>query len=187
MRAAARLFGRYGYRKTSVDLLAREAEVAKPTIYAHFEDKDAVFFAVCDHVVDKIYAAALAARDLDNVVARLVGMLGAKFTEVFELVTSSPHARELLESPLERAKAIREAGDVRYVALLTTTVKAAARAGEIATLDTSAAELVRLLMLAGHGASYGATTQAEHRANLAALVTALLRRYIRPPSRERRV
>ena len=176
VRAATRLFGRYGYRKTSVDLIAREAEVAKPTVYAHFEDKDAVFVAVCGHVVDQIYAAALAARDTPDVVDRLAGILAAKFTAIFELVDSSPHALELLESQAVRAKEIVDAAEIRYAALLRAAVKAAASASELAAVGVSAAELVHLLLLAGHGASYGAITPAQHRANLDALVAALLHR-----------
>src|SRR5262245_11315753 len=48
LKAAVTLFSRHGFKRTSVDLLAEEAKVAKPTIYAHFQDKDALFAAVCE-------------------------------------------------------------------------------------------------------------------------------------------
>lgn len=41
LKAAVALFSRHGFKRTSIDLIAEAAKVAKPTIYAHFEDKDA--------------------------------------------------------------------------------------------------------------------------------------------------
>src|SRR5882762_5395810 len=37
--AALELFARYGYRKTSIDDIAQAAQVAKCTVYLHFENK----------------------------------------------------------------------------------------------------------------------------------------------------
>lgn len=41
--AALALFGRYGYRRTSIDDIAREAGVAKGTVYLYVESKEALF------------------------------------------------------------------------------------------------------------------------------------------------
>jgi AcrR family transcriptional regulator len=43
--AAATLLGRWGYRKTTIDDVAREAGVAKGTIYLHWKDKTELFRA----------------------------------------------------------------------------------------------------------------------------------------------
>jgi AcrR family transcriptional regulator len=67
VRAATELFRRYGFRKTSVDQIAREAQVAKPTVYAYFADKDAVFVAVCRAVMDRIVEGARQARATSRV------------------------------------------------------------------------------------------------------------------------
>ena len=40
LNAAAKLFGEYGYRSVGVDVIAREAEVAKRTLYRYFASKD---------------------------------------------------------------------------------------------------------------------------------------------------
>lgn len=176
MRAATVLFRRYGFRKTSVDLIAREAEVAKPTLYAHFADKEAIFVAVCQHVMDGILAAAAAASAQPRVVDRIAAILAAKFTTIFEIVHASAHARELLESQAAQARDVVARADAAYTKLLSDALRAAARAGEL-TLEPTPAQLGKLsqlLMQAGHGAAYGATTAAEHRAHLDALVAALL-------------
>src|SRR2546430_17710547 len=44
--AAATLLARWGYRKTTIDDVAREAGVGKGTIYLHWKDKTELFRAV---------------------------------------------------------------------------------------------------------------------------------------------
>ena len=39
LNTARNLFNEYGYSKTSMDLIAREAGVTKKTIYSYFKDK----------------------------------------------------------------------------------------------------------------------------------------------------
>lgn len=182
VRAATMLFSRYGFRKTTVDLIAREADVAKPTLYAHFTDKEAIFVAVCRHVMDGILAAATAALERTDVVDRVTEILAAKFTRIFELVHSSPHARELIDSKDAQARDIVAKADLAFAKLLADALRTAIRRGELALEHTEArpARLAQLLMQAGHGAGYGATSADEHRANLRALVAALLGR---PPPR----
>lgn len=178
VRAATTLFSRYGYRKTTVDLIAHEAAVAKPTLYAHFSDKEAIFVAVCRHVVDGIVAAATAALAREDVLDRITGILEAKFTTVFELVDSSPHARELLESQDAQAREVVATADAAFVKLLTDALRTAFKRGELSAElpEARPPRLAQLLMQAGHGAGYGAKDVEDHRANLRALVGALLGR-----------
>lgn len=44
--AASELFAEHGVSSTSVDAIARRAGVSKPTIYAYFDGKEAIFAAV---------------------------------------------------------------------------------------------------------------------------------------------
>jgi AcrR family transcriptional regulator len=48
--AAATLLVRWGYRKTTIDDVAREAGVGKGTIYLHWKDKNALFRSAILHV-----------------------------------------------------------------------------------------------------------------------------------------
>lgn len=181
--AATTLFGRYGYRRTTVELIAREARLAKPTLYAHFEDKDAIFVAVCQAVMDRIVQQARAALAEPDAIARLTAVLAAKFTTVYALVESSPHARELLESSDATARDVVAAGDKAFAEVLLAAIKSAAReqAVSLARFGGKAATLQSLLMAAGHGASYCASSTAAHREQLGALVRAIVERP--PPSR----
>lgn len=52
--ATDRLLGRLGYQKTTIDDLAREAGIARRTIYLHFASKEEIFLASIDRVVDRL-------------------------------------------------------------------------------------------------------------------------------------
>jgi AcrR family transcriptional regulator len=52
--AAEGLLGRFGYRKTTVEEIAREAGIGKGTIYLHFDSKKEVALATIDRLVDRV-------------------------------------------------------------------------------------------------------------------------------------
>lgn len=45
IRAAAKRFGRHGMGKTTLDEIARDVRIGKPTIYHYFESKDDLFYS----------------------------------------------------------------------------------------------------------------------------------------------
>jgi AcrR family transcriptional regulator len=170
---ATRLFSLYGFRRTSVDTIASAAAVAKPTLYTYFPDKDALFLAVCEHVLESILAAARAAAKVDGPLeARLSGVLAAKFTHLFELVDASPHAAELLGSSDRVAAERVEEADRRFAAILKELLSGAVEAGEIdpGRAGSSVPKLVEVLLRCGHGAGYRAGDGARHRKQLEEMV-----------------
>jgi AcrR family transcriptional regulator len=52
--ATERLLARYGYRKMTVEDIAREAGVGKGTIYLHFSSKEEVVLSRVDRIVDRL-------------------------------------------------------------------------------------------------------------------------------------
>lgn len=48
------LFTTYGYKKVSMDEIAREANVTKKTIYSYFKDKDSMFLYFINEELEKI-------------------------------------------------------------------------------------------------------------------------------------
>ena len=60
MRAARSVFGREGYTRTTIDMIATEADVSTRTVYNHFEGKEHLFSAVllasATHVADGFIA-----------------------------------------------------------------------------------------------------------------------------------
>ncbi|NOY76570.1 MAG: TetR/AcrR family transcriptional regulator, partial [Calditrichaeota bacterium] len=46
LQAAARIFGKFGYTKTNIEDIAREAGIGKATIYHYFKSKEDVFLTI---------------------------------------------------------------------------------------------------------------------------------------------
>ena len=52
--AADRLLARYGYKKMTIDDLAREAGIGKGTVYLHFKSKEDVVLSHVDRIVERL-------------------------------------------------------------------------------------------------------------------------------------
>lgn len=175
LEAAITLFARHGFRKTSVDQLASEAGVAKPTLYAYFQDKDAIFTAVVQTVCDRMLADAEAAGESEApLVERLAAMLAAKHTRYWELVHASPHAAELLDSQTSLAGEQVQRFDKAFLKILARTLE---HTDELdlrgAGLSVNAA--AGLLLRAAAGAGYDATSASMHARSLGEIVRVLVR------------
>src|ERR1700742_1556612 len=108
MRTAEELFKKVGFRAVTMELVAREANVAKATLYSYFKNKDDLYVAVCARMAKILKGSveqALMAPDrpLDQ---RLADAVVAKHRPVFTLVRASPHAAELLSFPHSMAAKI---------------------------------------------------------------------------------
>lgn len=89
-----------GMRGTTMEAIAREAGIAKATLYTQFPDKTAVFDAVLARFVEQTYAVIEAAlAQSGSGVERAANALAAKHKLALRAVEGSPHAHELeLES-----------------------------------------------------------------------------------------
>lgn len=178
--AALELFGRYGFRRTSIDDIAREAGIAKGTVYLYVENKEALFRTLAQTLLDRVLQhAAEAAAAPGTIADRLAAVLDAKFGFFHELLHRSPHAIELLDSSSKVCADIFTQGDAVYLGILTKAVAAAARRGELAPRrhDLGAEDAARLLIAGAHGLSADPLhplTADQHRAKLHALVRVIV-------------
>jgi AcrR family transcriptional regulator len=97
IRAAEELFKRVGFRAVTMEMVAREANIAKATLYSYFKNKDELFIAVSARMARILRGAvehALAVADvpLDD---RLTEAVISKHRLIFTLVRGSAHAAEL--------------------------------------------------------------------------------------------
>ncbi|MFI4980249.1 MAG: TetR/AcrR family transcriptional regulator, partial [Nevskiales bacterium] len=94
--AAIPVFGRFGFRKTSVDDLASAARISKQGLYLHFPGKEAVFLAAMQKYLDD--GLRLAQEELDRPRAplykRLMGAMDAWFGR--HLVTFTPESFDVI-------------------------------------------------------------------------------------------
>lgn len=98
LEAAQGVFLRYGFKKTSMDDLARAAGLSRQGLYLQFPTKDALFKAVLEHLMAQFETAARAAlaRDDLTVEDRLVAAFEAFHGRMVEL--ESGHIDELFET-----------------------------------------------------------------------------------------
>jgi TetR/AcrR family transcriptional regulator, regulator of autoinduction and epiphytic fitness len=154
LEAAQKLFSQYGYRRTSIDDIAREAEIAKGTVYLSFKSKEEIFRALCENLAERVVTDAAAAAALDAPLEyRLASILEAKYGLYFELVKRSPHAAELMDSKNRLSADVFTPSDKKYARILRETIDAAMNRGEIAAgeLGLDGAALGDLLMASASG------------------------------------
>ncbi|MDC0668452.1 TetR/AcrR family transcriptional regulator [Nannocystis radixulma] len=93
--AALACFLQFGYAKTSLEDIARRANLSRPLLYQKFANKDAILAAVHDSVFAALYPrldAVLAARASTQ--ARLAAACEIVLLEPWKLLEGAPMARE---------------------------------------------------------------------------------------------
>ncbi|MCA3244947.1 MAG: TetR/AcrR family transcriptional regulator [Azospirillum sp.] len=135
--AARRVFARVGFGAATMDAIAREANAAKRTLYAHFGDKAALFRAVVAAEAGAILAAPGAAPGLRG---RLVGFARGVFERIhteekaaiFRMVVAEARAFPALARDFHRN------GPGRGVGVVAGLLREAASRGEIVCADPRA-------------------------------------------------
>lgn len=110
--AGQELFLRNGLTGTTMQAIARQAGVAKPTLYSYFPDKEAVYRGVLTRFFAILGEEIAQALDEPGPPAeRVAGALVAKFKGVFRILEGSPHAPELLAAKSKHASGEMETLD----------------------------------------------------------------------------
>src|ERR1700682_3821204 len=183
--AALELFTRYGYRKTSIDDIAQAAQVAKRTVYLHFENKAAVFLAILEYLGDQVrQRCAAAERAGGTAVDRLTGLLDAYFGMGFELFSKSEHMPELEETFSKLARSRIGDLNTEYLERLARFLRSLEKTGEIGgpPQGLTVEEVVYILVRAAEGAKHDAKVQGDQQAlqhhlrKLAALAIAAMKK-----------
>lgn len=121
LRAAHEVFLRYGVKRTTMNDIAREAGVARQTLYNAFSNKDEILRAlVRDFHRDAIKAAGEHCAKLESVADKLDAVLQHMVLKPYDLINTSPHAREIIEGINVLAREEISASREGYVALLET-------------------------------------------------------------------
>ncbi len=168
--AGLRLFLRYGLRKTSMEAIADEAQVAKATAYAYFPNKNAVFTAVVEDVIATMVSEAEAAAALEVVpLAAIARSMSTKFVKLYELVHTSSEGAELLAASNQLSAEAVKRGHEIYVAHLAKLLIAA----EVVE-RRKATELAEVLDAAAEGVVARAVSRDDAERRVAVLVDRLV-------------
>ena len=146
LQAADRLWGDRGVRGASLDDIAREAAVTKPTVYYYFADKSALFTATVCSVLEEHGAGLRAAarrggRARERLVSALAFLIGAR--------CSAPRLLRDGGVPLtvDQNSQARSAFFRHFFAPLQQILDDGVRAGELRQMDTAFATQALLNLL----------------------------------------
>jgi AcrR family transcriptional regulator len=175
--AALRVFGQYGFRRASMDDVAREAGIGKGTIYLSFASKEEVFQALSERLAQRMLAGAEAARNSPGTTAdKLAAMHAAWFGTYADTVSRSPHAADLLDAKHQLSADLVSDAASRYKRLVRDVLTEAAAAGELdlepAGLTPSTA--AELLIASARGLESSTSSPAAYRRHLTTLVRVMI-------------
>lgn len=166
--AARYLILRHGLRGTTMEAIAREAHIAKPTLYAQFADKDAVFAAIVDSLLDELLEAFDAGMAGEGDLADRTGAaLAGQFAALNRALAGSPHATELMSEHRRAGEKFRLRDDESHQ-------KLSAALAEAGVKD--APDLAQIVM----AASYGLALKARDEGEMVRAIKLLCRRMIAP-------
>lgn len=161
LEAALGVFLRYGYRKTSMDDIARAADLSRQGLYLHFANKDELLRATVELALARALADATAALDdrgrpiaarlvraLDEWLGRYVGMMqGHDVAELIEL-------RDTLLQPLFADH------EGRFAEALTRAIRGSGLPGAYKASGLTARQLADTLHATALGLKHTVTTRA---------------------------
>lgn len=166
--AARRLMLRHGLRATSMEAIAAEARVAKPTLYRYYRDKNAVFEAIVAELMLALHQGVVAAlRGEGTVVARLSAALMAKYQAIDSLLEGSPHADELYDEHERARPEVRASEEAIEKLVVEELRRAGARQPEL---------LTRLLL----DAAWGIKRKARNAGDVGPAIRLLVERLVEP-------
>jgi AcrR family transcriptional regulator len=165
--AAFHTFAAYGFRRTTMDDIARAAGMSRTALYLHFKNKDDIFRSLATHYFDEAVRDVTAALDAPgkSPAEALMAALIAKDGKFMEAVFGTPHGRELLEAGVSLSAEIADAGEARMAAALAAFFARHGLAPGVGTPE----EMAETLKAALKGLKLSATSLAGYRAAQARL------------------
>lgn len=175
--SALDLFRHYGYRRTSMEDIARAAAVAKGTLYLYFKSKDELFEAICRSLAEQVGEGVAKAEALDlPLEPKLTALMEAKLGFVYRWILSSPHAAELVDSGSRLSEDVFDEVHDRFFSAVRRLVREGVASGELDTMAVglSAEDAADALIAAACGAEK-APDEETFRVQLAAIIRMTLR------------
>jgi AcrR family transcriptional regulator len=155
--SAAKVFGQYGFRLASMELVAQECGLTRQALYHHFDSKEALFRAVIEAVHEGALEAERAAglheeRAGKGLADIMVAQLEARYRYLLDRLKGSAHAQELLSEHQRQTQDLLQTFIEQKSRLIVKTIERVLAADK-ATLreDMTPTELARCVELAAHG------------------------------------
>ena len=173
---ALEVFGRYGFRKASMDEIARSADISRQGLYLHFANKEALFRAAVRAELDS--ALDDASRSLDErgvgLERRVVAALDAWLGRYVGSMLASDIGN-MLQNPAMRLGDIVDPAVGAFDDRLAAAIAAAVSEKDRSRLAVTPEQITAALHTAAQGAKYLSNARAESRDEFVARLTAAVR------------
>ena len=173
LEAAQTCFFQYGLERTRMEDIARLAQISRPALYEHFENKSAIFLGLAQSLVASMLHEAQAELERSGPIwKRIARAFEAWSVKPLELIVSAPHADEMIQAGSGLAADVYREGREQFCQRLTKVLQEAAREGEISLKRTglSASAAADLLVAAAAGTKGDWKDVARHRKLLTGLI-----------------
>jgi AcrR family transcriptional regulator len=173
---ALEVFGRYGFRKTSMDEVARSADISRQGLYLHFASKEALFRAAVRQELDTALGDASDCLNEEGAALdqRVVAALDAWLGRYVGSMLASDIAG-LLQNPAVQLGDMVDAASAAFDARLARAIAAATAEKDRHRLGVTPEEIAAVLHTLGQGAKYVSSSRGESRAEFVARLTAAVR------------
>ena len=173
---ALEVFGRYGFRKASMDEVARSADISRQGLYLYFGSKEGLFRAAVRQELDTALDDASRCLNeegppLDH---RVVAALDAWLGRYVGSMLASDIAG-LLQNPAVQIGEMVDAASAAFDARLAATVAAATAEEDRRRLGVTPEEIATVLHTVGLGAKYLSISRGESRTEFVARLAAAVR------------
>jgi AcrR family transcriptional regulator len=126
LEGATRVFLAYGFQRTTMDDIARAAEVSRPALYLQFRNKTDIYRALAKEFLDRVLAAAREGLAREAPLSeRLFAAVECALDKTLE-IEASPHGADILDMKTSLAADIVTAGRAEFHDLVCGAIGAAA-------------------------------------------------------------
>ncbi|WP_157792036.1 TetR/AcrR family transcriptional regulator [Pseudorhodobacter sp. MZDSW-24AT] len=154
--AAFHAFATYGFRRTTMDDIARGVGISRSALYLHYRNKDDVFRTLAERYFNEAIAAMEAALTAPGQTPEqaLIAAFVAKDGKFMDVVLDTPHGSELLDAGMSLTQDLADRAQAQKIGILARWLAALPMADGIGSPETVA----RTIMVSAMGLKFPGQT-----------------------------
>jgi AcrR family transcriptional regulator len=157
---AMTVFLAYGFQRTTMDDIAKAAEISRPSLYLQFRNKQDIYRALAERFVERVLEAAAEALASREPLAERLARTVRTFMGIIGEIEASPHGPDMLDMKTSLAGDIVADARIRMLGLVQASIAREAASGS-AEAVTNPTVLASLLLDALDGLKLRKPTSSE--------------------------
>ena len=165
LEAAWECFLNYGFKRTSMEDIAKKVGISRPALYLYFQNKKAIFRVLAEKIhQETLQQAEIALHKEGTVGDRILQAFKHRSVMLFALVCDSTHGEELIDINNQVAADIFCTAKQKFVMMLTQVLQEAEAKGAILleNLELDAQKAAELLINSAHGLKQASSNSEDY-------------------------